>query len=276
MGPRDEQTDNKATTESPADIEQQDAQTESILPPRVVVELPDGGVQIGEDPQRLQHEQEAQANTANSRPAATSQGHRAGAQPGTEQWLELRRLLYATALEAISLKRKRISSLLVGAAPPLDHHVQTTIEYTTIIGLNSLTVSAAIDLLYMLMSIAAVIFKPRSKESYGQWLPPITENIRLILAILGAFLDCITMVLVLRERRKAIRVIAILHTGLLFPATIHSDVPLVIIRMLVASCLARLIACMVELDWVVSGQPLSRKPKPAWVQGGCVTVYRPA
>jgi hypothetical protein len=78
----------------------------------LLVQLPDGGVLIGEDSQRLQHEQEHAASNTASTSAATA--HRAGAQPGTEQWLELRRLLYATTLEAISLKRKRVSSLLVG------------------------------------------------------------------------------------------------------------------------------------------------------------------
>jgi hypothetical protein len=79
------------------------------LPPRVVVELPDGEVRIGEDSTRLQHEQR---EVDRQRPS-----QRTGAQPGTEQWLELRRLLYATSLEAVSLKRKRFTILLVGAHP---------------------------------------------------------------------------------------------------------------------------------------------------------------
>ena len=110
--PRDEEED-KDTTEPP---HTEDAQTDSMLPPRVVVQLPDGGVQIGEDSRRLQHEQQQQQPTSN-RPGASASNNRPGAQPGTEQWLELRRLLYATALEAIALKRKRISSLLVGVNP---------------------------------------------------------------------------------------------------------------------------------------------------------------
>lgn len=109
MRSRDGQVDNKAA-DPPANTEPQNAPVDTTLPPRVVVELPDGEVQIGEDSQRLQHEQVQLAGTAN-RNGST---HRAGAQPGTEQWLELRRLLYATALEAISIKRKRISTLLVG------------------------------------------------------------------------------------------------------------------------------------------------------------------
>lgn len=109
--PRDEEED-KDTTEPP---HTEDAQTDSMLPPRVVVQLPDGGVQIGEDSRRLQHEQQQQPTS--NRPGASASNNRPGAQPGTEQWLELRRLLYATALEAIALKRKRISSLLVGVNP---------------------------------------------------------------------------------------------------------------------------------------------------------------
>lgn len=239
MRSRDGQVDNKAA-DPPANTEPQNAPVDTTLPPRVVVELPDGEVQIGEDSQRLQHEQVQVAGTAN-RNGST---HRAGAQPGTEQWLELRRLLYATALEAISIKRKRISSLLV-----------------------------AIDLLYMLMTIAAAFISTSSRDSMSDWLPPSKQNIRLIVAVMGALLDMVTLAFVMREQRKSTRLMAIFHLFLLLPAMIHEYVPLAIIRMLVATFLARFLACLVELDWVVSGQPLSNKPSPAWLQGGLLGMH---
>ena len=115
MGSSRDAEESKDTTDPP---DTEGAQTGSMLPPRVVVQLPDGGVQIGEDSQRLQHEQQAQqASSSSNRPGASASSNRPGAQPGTEQWLELRRLLYATALEAIALKRRRISHLLVGTTP---------------------------------------------------------------------------------------------------------------------------------------------------------------
>lgn len=93
-----------------------------------------------------------------------------------------------------------------------------------------------------------------------------------VVAILGAALDGITMVAVVREHRRAVRAMAVLHICLMIPVTLNGLVPLAIIRLLVASFLARLVACLVELDWVLTGQPLTRKPSPAWLQGGCASI----
>lgn len=82
------------------------AEDGDTLPARVVVELPDGDILLGEDSGRLRHEQ--------PEPSAQPQAPRVGAQPGSEQWLELRRLLYATGLEAIVLTRKRATSIILG------------------------------------------------------------------------------------------------------------------------------------------------------------------
>lgn len=122
----------------------------------------------------------------------------------------------------------------------------------------------------MLMTIAAAFISTSSRDSMSDWLPPSKQNIRLIVAVMGALLDMVTLAFVMREQRKSTRLMAIFHLFLLLPAMIHEYVPLAIIRMLVATFLARFLACLVELDWVVSGQPLSNKPSPAWLQGGCV------
>jgi len=82
-------------------------EAEHALPARVVVELPDGDILLGEDTGRLAHEQ--------PETASQPQVARTGAQPGSEQWLDLRRLLYATGLEAIVLTRKRATSIILGA-----------------------------------------------------------------------------------------------------------------------------------------------------------------
>ena len=78
------------------------------LPPRIVVEQPDGGVILGEDDARLEGERHAFETDL-----AASQGQ--AAQPGTERWLDLRRLLYATALDTLVLTRKRHAAVLLSA-----------------------------------------------------------------------------------------------------------------------------------------------------------------
>lgn len=78
------------------------------LPPRIVVELPDGGVFLGEDDERLVDERQA---VAQQQALTTSQA----ALPGTEVWVEMRRLLYATALDTLVLTRKRHAAVLLSA-----------------------------------------------------------------------------------------------------------------------------------------------------------------
>lgn len=80
-------------------------------PPRIVVELPDGGVCLGEDDARLESERQATAQQQQQ-----SQGQ--ASLPGTEVWLDMRRLLYATALDTLILTRKRHAAVLL-SAPPL-------------------------------------------------------------------------------------------------------------------------------------------------------------
>ena len=84
------------------------AAEQSGLPPRIVVEQPDGQVYLGEDDARLEGERrdfEAQLQA--------SQGQ--AALPGTERWLDLRRLLYASSLDALILTRKRHAAVLLSA-----------------------------------------------------------------------------------------------------------------------------------------------------------------
>jgi hypothetical protein len=128
----------------------------------------------------------------------------------------------------------------------------------------------------MLMTVAAAIFNPTSRDTLGKWIPPVSANVRMMVALVGALLDIFTVFVVLREQRKAIRIATIFHSCLLIPAMVYGDVPLAIIRMLAASCLARLLACLVELDWAVRGQPLSLRPSPNWLQGGCVSPQSPS
>lgn len=85
-----------------------DAKNDDTLPARVVVELPDGDILLGEDSGRLRHEQPEPSSGAQPQPP------RVGAQPGSEQWLELRRLLYATGLQSLVLTRKRATSIILG------------------------------------------------------------------------------------------------------------------------------------------------------------------
>lgn len=86
---------------------------EDQLPARVIVELPDGEILLGEDSGRLRSEQPVEPQP---------EAPRTGAQPGSEQWLDLRRLLYATGLEAVVLTRKRATSIILGMCPCTQHH----------------------------------------------------------------------------------------------------------------------------------------------------------
>jgi hypothetical protein len=86
------------------------------LPPRIVVEQPDGDILLGEDADRLEPER---CQTA----ANMEEVHRQSALPGTERFLELRRLLYATALENLVVTRRRHASVVLSAQSMLPPHV---------------------------------------------------------------------------------------------------------------------------------------------------------
>eukprot|EP00892_Ulva_mutabilis_P011089 jgi/Ulvmu1/8352/UM042_0058.1 len=201
------------------------------LPARVVVELPDGDILLGEDSGRLAHEQPA--------PSTQPQVARAGAQPGSEQWLELRRLLYATGLEATVLTRKRATSIILG-----------------------------VDLVYMLMTVATIAF--RSIDTSGARL--FSVPVILALNIFGALLDCVTIVIVVQQRHRAMRVLTITHTALLVVIGPGSLIAIALIRILLIGFLSRLLAALVELQWVVTALPLTAAPKPAWIQGALLGV----
>ena len=96
---------------APAPADAAVASSPKALPPRVVVELPDGGVYLGEDDARLEGERQETAQHLES-------VRRQAALPGTERFLELRRLLYATALETLVVTRKRHVAVLLSAPPP--------------------------------------------------------------------------------------------------------------------------------------------------------------
>jgi hypothetical protein len=78
------------------------------LPPRIVIEQPDGAVAMGEDNARLDGER------ADFEARLEASGGEA-AQPGTDRWLDLRRLLYASALDSLIVTRKRHAAVLLSA-----------------------------------------------------------------------------------------------------------------------------------------------------------------
>lgn len=78
------------------------------LPPRIVVQNPDGDVSLGEDTYRLRHE--------------TADAHRkqeahlvASLQPGGHRWLHMAFQAYATTLHNVLSSRKRLMLTPVGA-----------------------------------------------------------------------------------------------------------------------------------------------------------------
>lgn len=78
------------------------------LPPRIVIELPDGAVMLGENSDRLLCER-----TLHTQQVEVAQGR--GPLPGTERFLELRRLLYASALDSHVVTRRRHAALVLSA-----------------------------------------------------------------------------------------------------------------------------------------------------------------
>jgi hypothetical protein len=77
----------------------------TALPPRVLVEQPDGRVFLGEDDKRLQGET-----------AQDFELRQQAALPRVQQWLALRRLLYGQSLNGLIKKRRRQALAMLGAA----------------------------------------------------------------------------------------------------------------------------------------------------------------
>jgi hypothetical protein len=122
---------------------------------------------------------------------------------------------------------------------------------------------AAIDLIYMLMTVGGIFFR---SDSSDEDLVGLSDRAILGLHMIAALLDGVTLMLVIRKRRNAIRVLVALHLLSLIPAATERDIALAIIRMLIVSFLLRLLASLVELDWVVGGSELARQPQPRWLQ----------
>jgi hypothetical protein len=88
----------------------------NLLPPRIVIELPDGNVALGEDSCRLDDERAASA-------LQVELAQNLAALPVTVRDLSLRRILYASALDSVVAQRKQHAIVLLGAS--LSHHFPT-------------------------------------------------------------------------------------------------------------------------------------------------------
>ena len=106
-------SETKASSSNAAAAEPAKPAGGSNLPPRVIVELPDGTQFLGEDEAQLADEREQY-----DRDVSAAQGD--AAQPGTERWLELRRLVYVSSLEGLMLARQRQTAVIT-CAPPRPH-----------------------------------------------------------------------------------------------------------------------------------------------------------
>ena len=87
----------------------------------------------------------------------------------------------------------------------------------------------------MLMTVATIAFRSINTNGTRLFAIPVI----LALNVFGAVLDCVTIVMVIRQNHKAIRVLAYTHTILLFLIGQGSIIAIAIIRILLISFLSR-------------------------------------
>jgi hypothetical protein len=92
-----------------------------------------------------------------------------------------------------------------------------------------MVVSAGVDLVYMLMSIIGITFRGFHEDG------PAVAAGGLILAqnCNGVALDCVTLVLIMKERRAGVRVLALLHALMFVASCTLSFIIVAVVRLLI-------------------------------------------